>query len=1313
MEFLIEPENQEYEEREQKLLEAAHRMRQAQAPIEMEMPSDMRDNFSQMDAWNTEHGQRPLSHDPIPKIEETEKPGVFEGIGHTWMDWSLTGSIAKDYQKSQFIANDIANDLNPGKDIIPQNWNASDNKALYAQVSPKYIDLLRMSKSPADQKARFNYALSEMKKDEYYSNGSLFQKFISKSIGIPAGILIDVPTLIPWGLSVKYAKISQNILYNAPRDAALIASISGTEEAIKYGIDPDKTVEDAGYDVLFNTIAGTAMMGAGRGLMGAWKGYRMRDAIPKELEFNSDGIGPSYHVDENGDVTGVSAVTTNSDSLSAAKVSHADLFYGSQLAKTGLFWFPKTSNLFKPFSPIFRGLSSDNGVLKHYTNVMTSHGINTIAGKKYVPDQSSFQDKMFSLEGAAQQFGVMTEGFRKSYNGLDLSLPEKESLSKLNSTFNKKNPEDPASFGYQVANAVILKETHQNPQVNQAKTAWEEFSNKISNRYLKAFGKNENTYNMWNDEGYFTRVYNRGAMSLDKKGFISWGVNEIKELDSIIKDVQTPIRESMETMDFHQQRILDGIDVEYHREQLVNAKEAHKAAVDEVHDQIETRPDLNLLLEDPHYLTRSDRAGLKGFMKPLETAEKDMGTFKSELSSLKKKRSTIKSRLNKPSKKKTEEGIQKEFEIQRAKMYEIEKLIEAQEEKIGEHEVSIMDIEREMRGKAHAKEIPESWFYKHPDTGIIKFREYNKAPKFRPLYRDLEHSSGVNPLEEEMTGLWETLMNLSDDEIASSAMKNFHDFAHENPNRQRSVMLRTKSLLSGGWLKTDLPGMAHNYAMSVGKAAAREESLSQFKTRYGTSTGIEGVYKALRDDHKTKLHHIENLPEKERIKATKKENGDYDSNLKFMRRFDDALMGIKSGDRTVDQYATILKNLAAGSKLGNTFLSQPADMMGMVFKNGPLSFVRDGLAPAIKSMNGLIKSKSGEQYKEYASEANIGIEGYRTSMTKKYYGSDTYNSITPNNSVARHIAGYANSFAKATSKFTLMDFMENLNRTMAASTTQSRIMKWIHQAADGKLSEKNRRNLSLLGIEANDWKDTFIKQFNEHGSKGISGGYQSNYYLWGDTAAKNKMGSAINMSVNGTIIKRQVGNEPLALNNPVLSLFTQFMGWGFSSFNRFTIPMLQRADANMVIGAIGMGMMAVLEEISRKWARGEEVDMDSDEMLIAAFSNSAPFVMPYKAAMFANGLMDSDTLNKLKNDKTKNIMQLGMVGGPGLGFLKDFASSTEMFASGKWNQEGFKQAAKMIPGTQWWWTQRMADMIRESYTDGLPKTKRTAPGYWE
>lgn len=1290
------------------LRKAAMQSSQFFVPMEANIPADIERSVDTQQNFDSVHTRKPFHYTPLPIEDEKEvRPGVFEGIGHVWKDFSLTGSLISDYQKHQALKAPNIDAESPAADIIPENWSSMDNEDLFKQTSRKYWDLLQMAKSPGDQEARLKYAQLKQKEDEYFANGSWFQKLVSYGVGVPAGLIVDWPTLLPWAQAVKYAKISQNILYNAPRDAALIAGISGIEEAGRYALDPDKTLGDVAENTFYDTLAGTFMMGAGHGLSAAYRGHNLKRTAPQAFKANSDGVEVGFNLTEDGEIINANAKSAPNESIGAARVSNDDLFYSSKFNQSGLFVVPKIAGAFSKASPVMRGLTSGYGAVNHFTNAMVSHSINTIGGKKTIPQGMSFQDRMFQLEGQSTKFGLEMEGLRKQYNGIELTGTEEESLKKLNSTLNKKQPDDPASFGYQVALATITKQNHEALQVNEAKTAWGNFTNSIRTRWLNAHGYDQTNVGHWHDEGYFSRVYNRYQISRNKNDFIKFGVTELKEQDEIIKGVMKPLDDIEADIKYLEERILTGNNLETNRAILAQAKESRKQIVDKLHTEL--RDDSShILMLDEAPLSSEDSKGLSALLQPLEKLKGERSELQALVSKAKSERSRLKQKMTKvSSKKKTPEQIQAAFERDRARMDEIEASIKEHEANLNAKESEILNEDARLNSQATSGEIPKTWFFKDAESGFIHFKDPNARPKFRPLYRDHEH------MEEEVNGLWETLMNLSDDEIAQQSMSGVHDFFQNNAARKRSVMFRTKNLLTGGWLSTDLPAMAHNYAMSMGKSAALEESLSQFKTRFGTSTGLEGVYKSLRDDHTKRLSAIDSLPEKKQKKAKDKEFRDYDKNKKFVSNLQDALMGKATGSREIMQFAKVLKNSAAYSKLGFVSLTQLSDMGATMFKFGPYAYFRDGFGPAVATMNGLVKTKNSIQRREMISEALIGVEGFRTNMTKKFYGADPYNDITPNSSVVRYIDDFTKSAAQVTTKYTGMNWLENFNRYNTAAIAQSRIMKLMDRAAEGRLSERQRRNLSLLGIEAEDWAPTFMEQFKAHGEKGIAGGYQSNYHLWEDTAAKNKMAQAMLMAVNDTIVKRQVGNEPFWVSNPMMSLVTQFMGWGFSAFNRYTIPFLQRADAHMVIGTISMGLIGSLEECLRKWARGEEVDLDSDKLIIGAFSNSAPFTMLYKAAMMSNVLMESKTLESLKNDKQRGILALGMIGGPAFGWAKDFTTGLQMFGTGKFNQDGLKKFARTVPGTQWWWTYQASNAFLGKLTEGLPRTKEQASSYWE
>ncbi len=267
----------------------------------------------------------------------------------------------------------------------------------------------------------------------------------------------------------------------------------------------------------------------------------------------------------------------------------------------------------------------------------------------------------------------------------------------------------------------------------------------------------------------------------------------------------------------------------------------------------------------------------------------------------------------------------------------------------------------------------------------------------------------------------------------------------------------------------------------------------------------------------------------------------------------------------------------------------------------------------------------------------------------------------------------------------------------------------MHKFQNGTLSAKQAKQLSRMGLDPERWSKPFIEQFEQHGTKGVFGGYDSYYYNWTDQAAKLKMAESIRSGTRNIIIRRGKADMPFIFNNDILSLVTQFMGWGFAAFNRYTVPLMQRMDANAITGSILMGMVASMEGITRKLARGEEVDMDDENLIVEAFSNSAPFAMLYKSAMIANQFLDNDFLTSLQNDKQRSISQLGIISGAGFGVIKDYARVLSMIGTNDYNKQDISKLVRVIPGAQAWWLYQMQQKFIDAATEGLPE-RRTPKG---
>lgn len=1232
-----------------------------------------------------------------PKPDNTsykagESPGIFEGIAHEYGQWSTIGQVYQSYEKGQALKPENSIYDNPSYDLIPDNWTSVDDRDKYLNVSRNYWDTLQQSKSPKDLEARYNWAREQMAKEEYYSRGSIIQKIVSKSLGIPGGIVLDPANLVPIAASMKYLKLSQNVLIGMTKAAPAIGLIEGTKESLKYLNDPDLSVNEAGYNALRDTLAGTFLIGGMAGLGRGWEGFKLYQ-VRQAQNLAFDGIGAKFKLNDKAQIIGYEAAPVGNRSISAAELSHAQEYFDSSFAKTGLFWFPKVTNLFGLASPIVRGLNSSYGTIRSLTNRLVDHDISTIGGNKHIPDAMSFEKRIMNIEGDAASFGNNMEGLRKQYNGIDLTFDEEESLKKLNSNLNKKDPYDPSSFGRRVASAVINDSSDESLQINEAKKMWDDFAAKYWGRYQRAMGFSEETLPLANAKGYLTQVYNRMQMASDKDGWISAVSKGLEEQDAIITSLSKPLNELESQIKAIKADILSGKDLERSRQELSDLRAQKRVERNKLITTLRDNPDHNLLLRERNLLNSDEAKGLKELLKPMKDLEKLHVKAKKSITLLKKKRaSQVKNIEAERPEGMSNEILRKQHEEIKAEIDRLDSEIIKVQSEADKFEGMILDERANLSGRAMNGELPESYFYRHHETGFINFRDPNALPKFRPLYEDEE----ARRFEGE--SLWTSIMNLSDEEVMTRQMDNLQGIMKENPVHKRSVMLPSSLFLDNNFLVTDLPAIAHNYAMGLGRAAAMQESLSGMGF---SRNGIDGVYEALGHEFQKNIQALGDLNSKENAKKLIKINHEYNKQKEFADNLFHAMLGKKQELKKVRQLSATIRNLAASTRLGFVPLTQVTDMMGNIFKHGIYRFIRDGFAPSLMTLNGKLGTKGAENFRRVASEANLALEHFRGGMVKKFYGHDAYGDLAPTN----RASAFLEKAAHVSGNLSGTNYIENMNQRLTANIVQSKIMDMMSRYIDGSISKSQLKELDRIGLQPEVWAKQFMEQFSKYGEKGVFGGHQSYYYNWDDAPAKVKMSNAIFNATRNTIIRRGKADMPFLFNNEVLSLVTQFMGWGFAAFNRYTVPLLQRFEANQITGTVAMAMIASMEGVTRKLARGEEVDMDNENFIAESFSNSAPFAMLYKSAMFANKFMDNDFLTSMQNDKQRAISQLGMVSGAGFGVIKDYAALLSMIGTGQYNKNDIAKAVRAIPGIQTWYTYQLQQKFIDAVTEGLPERK--------
>jgi hypothetical protein len=373
--------------------------------------------------------------------------------------------------------------------------------------------------------------------------------------------------------------------------------------------------------------------------------------------------------------------------------------------------------------------------------------------------------------------------------------------------------------------------------------------------------------------------------------------------------------------------------------------------------------------------------------------------------------------------------------------------------------------------------------------------------------------------------------------------------------------------------------------------------------------------------------------------------------------------------------AQTLKAFAASTMLGGVPLSQMTDLGAILLKNSLFPFMMQGLRPMLKSLNGMIKSEESEAFRQNAANAYVAIQ----QLSAGYHGKMINHESMTDMPMAGVIGSAVDKVAHVSGNLYGTNAIENLNQSLVANIFQSEVMVAAHDFKAGKMTEKQRRKMASYGIDMNEWADRFINNYKEAGGWESAGGYQSKYYDWKDAEATDRMSRSIYRAVYDTVVQGGMFSSPLWTNNPILGLLATFHGWSYGAFTRYTIPIMQRPDAEKTLGIAVMFGLGLLEEPLRQYANGKEVSLDDDHLFAKGLDNSG--VLGAWGDMFstANMAMKNDLIPGMANERRREMTVLGAFGGPIASQGEIVANLLHSVWTGKISQRGVKQWLRLLP----------------------------------
>lgn len=1217
------------------------------------------ENHLPMEAYRDDPGSMvmPTNAPVIPFKEPKPKHGFFDTLSHAWSQYNEFA------QAGRFVARELEFS-HPADDEIPDGFNPMDYKYLEG-YPPNYWDHISSGESPNDIAARQQWVRNKITEDEEYENGS----FAGTLIGGFAGAITSPSSYIPFAASVKYASLAENVVKGVLKASPSIALQTVAHEGYMQATEAGGNLSDFAVNSLRDAAYGAAFIAGGAGLGSAFRGGKLWNTR-KMANYMGEGIDVNPVLDETtGAVTGYKAQAAPGFALNAAKIDQAQNFVDTAMHQGFMFGIPGVQKLAGNSilgSPIVKGLSHRFATVRKFTDLMASHSIITtdlMAGKARV---DTAEDIMSAINAGSVDFNMRFRSYFMEENGIEGGYNVKNATKALKQRALKAQTTSWEDFNYKVVDATITQDFNYSKSINAASKEYTKYTDSIYEELQKVKGFDPQFLSPRNARGYFTQNMDNIALVKYQEKFRQVVADEYKRQDGILFEINNLIDEPTARLKQLEELKLSGnADDKAIVQQIKAARDKLRSAQIEIERRARDDENYAILLEDRNFVTMDDAQKIRDLHVPIKEAELQLTEQKKVISKLKTQLSSAKSSAKKNV---TKEATQRNI----LKMKQLEKDIEVAESKLNEHNIQVETLTDELHQRAHKGEIDKKLFIK--DQNVITFRNPDEWAKFRkPFANDQARIDAA----EAQRNLY---LNNTTEQIQQSILGSMMPSLFANPLKKRTFLIPAKVLNDARFIASDVPRAAASYAKSLGRHIAIGKVFKDINMQEGDfgPLGMARILGEERAKFETEINSNTKLKQPEKEKERIKLDKDFRDATVFMKQMLDAYMGRTNASAATLRFTRAIKNFAASTKLGGVPISQVADIGAIILKHGIWPYLRDGLRPFIKTLNGYMDGEEKEAFMRNAADAHLSMQHLENGYSAKYYDSGSVGDVP----IATHLESALEKVGHLSGNFFGTNFIENAHQRIVAGIMQSKIMRHMYDFRNGTLSKKDEIALLQYGLDPKEWSEKFIKSFEESsGWKDGSGAYQSKYWEWKDDAAVSRMAMTLRRGVYDTIIQRGLFTSPFWANNPILGMIFMFHGWGFSAFNRYTVPMMQRPDATKLQGIVFMLGLGALTDPLRRLANGKKFDEQDDTTWFGkAFetvSNSGVLGHTTDMLQTFNKLLDGHLL-PATTERYQGWNKFSVLG-PAAGITDDLASIIKAGITGKFTKSDARKSARLVP----------------------------------
>lgn len=1271
-------------------------------------------------------GQSPAQGYGISTTEkglEGQQPGFFKSAAAEFYNLNTEAQYAH-------AAYEKINEPSPYDEVVPPGWNPKQSPESFYDIPQQYWSYLSDAHGPKDLEFRRNRVLGEINQDENLENGSTFGKIVGGALGLGS----DVLNWIPIVNGIKYAKLSSSVFSATARifpSALAIGTLSaGAREADKTTGNLKDFVNESAIDTLF----ATALFGVGGGIAGnTLEKMNLWDLRRLSLPFLK-GVDYKLATDDKGVITGVKAFDATG-SAGAAEVSKAQEMADQSFLKSGFFKIPYVGQGLltlkglpvigspqihmanSPYATVrsFIGLAADTAYI--------THGIE--AGKEAPRTfESLMQQEFAELKGISAQMNTLhleRNGFniknRPLQDLVNAGMGLKNfTLKKLGADLDNSSWISRDDFDDEVQQVLHSGESSEHSSVNQAAAICRKKMDDVITNYNRAFGKSETINSPLMSPEYLMRVYNTPYLNVNKfgvNGFVPIISDYFKKADQVISNRMKPIDDLKSQLDDmksnHEELIrrpnVTDDEVKLSSDAIEKKRIDLKVAQENLQNELRDNPEYKYHVEDHYALSADEAKELEGILKPLNDIKAQISDQQKIVTSLKNQQSKAKQSSIKGKTAKTAKKHAENKDV-------LEKQIKQEESKLAELKGKQQDEEHSLYERTRNGEIDSKFYY--PETHQLK--DPNVRLKFRDVFEnDIERENYAE-------AAYNSILHTNPEDMIASIMGRVGGNSKENHLKARTLPVPDKILYDNNFMTKNLMSKLNNYVLYV----SRRTHLKNVFKNVTHEGGIEPLIENLKNEYDTrrlpfetkktnlqaKLKTTEDAVKKAKIeksiskleKQLNKERKLLNSSEEYMKNAYERMMGLRKRERWEVVTQGIIRSLIAMINLHWLPVTQIADIGAHGMQHGVWPFIRDGIYPILESLNGILKTKDSEALREAAPHVHLGLQDVLNVHADKTLAQETqpYVNMGPVLSGVENLAHYSGNID-------LTNYIDNWNQRLAGSVIQSQFMKNLVDFAKGKASKNQVEYLLKYGIDPKEWAERMVKAFKDaEGFKTKLGGYQSRFYQWQDLEASNKFSDAVFKGIKNTIIQRGMFDSPFWADNLLGMIFHTFTGWGYASINRYLLPILQRPDAEKLLGVlVALGFGSLVSPM-RRMIRGEQAvpdDMTDGQRFYETVSDSAVASALTNVLSYANFLTGDKLIGNLKNDKFRNRVGIGASSAV-FGTANRMYNILNSFASGQMNQKDLMDASRMLPFFGTLYGYQMSKMMIDNL--GLPATRAAA-----